>query len=80
MCHMHPNSDDQLWNSFLTINSDSTHKKWMKFAFIVLYFSSIILSFGQRHSITPIKYTVSLSIMLQNIYAWKVKWTVSNYQ
>ena len=35
MCQMHPNSDIQLWNYFLTINSDSTHQKWMKFAFIV---------------------------------------------
>ena len=35
MCQMHPNSDIQLWNLFLTINSDSTHQKGMKFAFIV---------------------------------------------
>ena len=35
MCQMHPNSDVQLWNQFLIINSDSTHQKWMKFAFIV---------------------------------------------
>ena len=35
MCQMHPNSDVQLWNLFLTINSDFTHQKWMKFAFIV---------------------------------------------
>ena len=34
MCQMHPNSDVQLWNWFLTTNSDSTHQKWMKFAFI----------------------------------------------
>ena len=34
-CQMHPNSDVQLWNWFLTINSDSTHQKWMKFVFIV---------------------------------------------
>ena len=34
-CQMHPNSYVQLWNQFLTINSDSTHQKWMKFAFIV---------------------------------------------
>ena len=32
---MHANSGVQLWNRFLTINSDSTHQKWMKFAFIV---------------------------------------------
>ena len=35
MCPMHANYDVQLWNQFLTINSDSTHQKWMKFAFIV---------------------------------------------
>ena len=34
-CQMHPNYDVQLWNWFLTINSDSTHQKWMKFASIV---------------------------------------------
>ena len=34
-CQMHPNSDVQLWNWFLTINSDSTHQKWMEFVFIV---------------------------------------------
>ena len=35
MCQMHPNSDVQLWNQFLIINSDSKHQEWMKFAFIV---------------------------------------------
>ena len=37
MCQMHPNSDVQLWNQFLTINSDSTvtHQKLMKFVLIV---------------------------------------------
>ena len=35
MCQMHPNTDVQLWNQFLIINSDSTHQKLMKFAFIV---------------------------------------------
>ena len=35
MCQMHPNSDVQLCKYFLTINSDSSHQKWMKFAFIV---------------------------------------------
>ena len=33
MCQRH--SDVQLWNYFLTINSDSTHQNWIKFAFIV---------------------------------------------
>ena len=43
MCQMHPDSDVQLWNS------DSTHQKWIKFAFIVTCFIfSIILRFGQR--------------------------------
>ena len=32
---MHANSDVQLWNQFLVVNSDSTHQKWMKFTFIV---------------------------------------------
>ena len=36
MCQMHPNSNVQLWNWFLTINSDSTHQKWMKFASLSL--------------------------------------------
>ena len=35
MCQMHPNTDVQLWNQFLIINSDSTHQKLMRFAFIV---------------------------------------------
>ena len=38
---MHPNSDVQLWNWFLTVNSDSINQQWMKFAFIVT--GSIIL-------------------------------------
>ena len=54
MCQMHSNSDVQLWNLFLTINSDSTHQKWMKFAFIVtcsnflqLYWVSDIVTDGE---------------------------------
>ena len=35
MCQMHRKSDVQLWNWFLTINSDSTHQEWMNFVFIV---------------------------------------------
>ena len=35
MCQMYPNTDVQLWNQILIINSDSTHQKLMKFAFIV---------------------------------------------
>ena len=42
MCQMHPNSDVELWNQFLIINSDSTHQKWIKFAFIVTCSSSMI--------------------------------------
>ena len=47
MCQMHTNSDFQLWNWFLTIDSDSTHQKWMKFAFIVtcsIFFQSYWVS------------------------------------
>ena len=46
---MHPNSDVQLWNWFLTINSDSTHQKWMKFASIVT--GSIFL---QSHQVSEL--------------------------
>ena len=61
---MHPNSDVQLWNWFLTINSDSTHQKWMKFAFIVT--GSIFLQ----------SYWVSDNVFIDNITRYPLSGSV----
>ena len=69
MCQMHPNSDVQLWNLFLTMNSDSTHEKWIKFAFMVT--GSIFLQ----------SYWVSDNVMAVYIGNWKLhNWYCHNQQ
>ena len=89
MCQMHPNSDVQLWNQFLIIDSDSTHQNLSSLSLPLFFFNynefwtgwpGIGVSVTQRHCVfNPITWFVKSRTTKSIPSLYWGKWKINMY-